>query len=60
MRRASIAVVVLAVLLSAGCARPTATPTLMKPFGVVETGIPELQKAMADGRVTSASSSSST
>ena len=53
MRRASIAVVVLAVLLSAGCARPTTTTTLMKPFGVVETGIPELQKAMIDGRVTS-------
>ena len=53
MRRASIAVVVLAVLLSAGCARPTATTTLMKPFSVVETRIPEMQKAMDDGRVTS-------
>src|SRR3989442_1006493 len=53
MRRVAVPVVVLAVLVSAGCARSMATPTMMTPFSVVETGIPELQKAMAEGRVTS-------
>jgi amidase len=49
MKRAAIAMAVLAVLFATGCA----TTTAKKPFGVVETGIPELQKAMTDGRVTS-------
>src|SRR5437773_1289980 len=52
MRRAAVPVFVLAVLCSTGCARSTAI-TMMTPFSVVETGIPELQKAMAEGRVTS-------
>ncbi len=49
MRRAAIPFFLLAVLLSTGCARPTAI-TMMQPFGVVETGIPELQKALAESR----------
>ena len=53
MSRVSIPIVVLAVLVSAGCARSMATSTSMRPFSVVETGIPELQKALADGRITS-------
>jgi len=53
MRRAAIPVFLLAVLLSTGCARAIATPTSAKPFDVLEAGIPELQNAMADGRVTS-------
>jgi len=53
MRRAAIPVFLLAVLLSTGCARSIATPTFAKPFDVLETSIPELQKALAEGRVTS-------
>jgi amidase len=41
------------VLAATGCAgRPWLTPA-GQPFGVVEVGIPELQRALADGRVTS-------
>jgi len=43
----------LSVLFSSGCAPSMGTTTLMRPFNVVEAGIPELQKAMAEGRVTS-------
>ena len=54
MTRAAVPLVVLAMLLLAGCATSKATPaTPAKPFTVVETGIPELQAALAGGRVTS-------
>ena len=53
MRRLALSSLLLAVLLSTGCARSMATGTGMTPFTVVETGIPELQKALAEGRVTS-------
>ena len=43
-------VIALALIAATGCARPMAT---FQPFGVVEAGIPELQKAMIEGRVTS-------
>jgi amidase len=42
--------VALALVAATGCARPMATS---QPFGVVEVGIPELQKALTEGRVTS-------
>jgi amidase len=48
--RTTLTMVALALVAAAGCARPMAT---FRPFGVVEVGIPELQQAMADGRVTS-------
>ncbi len=41
-----LAVLALAALVASGCARPL-------PFNVVETGIPELSRALADGRITS-------
>ena len=53
MRRAAALSFLVAVLLSTGCARSMATTAPMKPFTVVETGIPELQKALAEGRITS-------
>ncbi|HEU5195882.1 MAG TPA: amidase family protein, partial [Methylomirabilota bacterium] len=48
MTRSGVVAVALAMLLT-GCAGLGAG----KPFNVVETGIPELQKALADGRLTS-------
>ena len=43
-----------AAVLAAGCARPmTAGTRTATGFNVVETGIPEMQQAMAEGRVTS-------
>jgi hypothetical protein len=42
----------LAVVLSAGCARAMTPTTFAKPF-VVDTGIPDVQNALAEGRVTS-------
>ena len=53
MRRVVSLACLVAALLSTGCARSMATTTPTKPFSVIETGIPELQKAMAEGRVTS-------
>ena len=50
MTRAALPLLVLAVLMSTGCARLMAGG---KPFTVVEAGIPDLQKALADGRLTS-------
>ena len=50
MPRTSVWFVALALVAATGCARPMAT---FQPFGVVEVGIPELQKAMTEGRVTS-------
>src|SRR4029453_6527921 len=40
-------------LQTTGCARSMATTASTPAFTVVETGIPELQKALAAGRVTS-------
>jgi Asp-tRNA(Asn)/Glu-tRNA(Gln) amidotransferase A subunit family amidase len=55
MTRAVICILALASLIGAGCARPmsTAAPVGPKPFNVVETGIPDLRRAMAEGRITS-------
>src|SRR5215510_3626524 len=53
MRRAALPALLMAVLLSTGCARSMATTTPAKPVDVVEAGIPELQKALAEGRTTS-------
>jgi amidase len=50
MRRPALLGLALTVLVSLGCARPMAGT---RPFTVVETGIPELRQALADGRVTS-------
>jgi amidase len=47
----SLSALLLAVLVSAGCA--TATSREARPFTVVETGIPELQRALAEKRITS-------
>src|SRR5882762_7144235 len=48
-RSGVVAFVMTVVVLAGGCAGRLAG----KPFNVVETGIPELQKALADGRITS-------
>src|SRR5437867_4160252 len=54
MTRSGLAVFAMAVVVVAGCAGPMAAAGVAgKPFSVVETGIPELQKALADGRLTS-------
>jgi amidase len=54
MGRSGIVSVVMVALLAAGCAGRMAGATRAgQPFNVVETGIPELQKALAEGRVTS-------
>jgi amidase len=48
----SLAVIFLAAALAA-CSTNTTTSTSAAPFSVVETTIPEMQKAMQEGRVTS-------
>jgi amidase len=54
MRRASVLSVGLVLLMATGCAGRMATARRAgQPFNVVETGIPELQKALASGRITS-------
>jgi amidase len=53
MVRSSVVAVVLAALALAGCAARTAGGGQTGPISVVETSIPELQKALASGRVTS-------
>src|SRR5262249_41517937 len=53
MRSALFIRFLLAVLLLTGCARSMATTPVAKPLDVVEAGIPELQKALAEGRITS-------
>jgi amidase len=50
MRRPALLCLALAVLVSMGCARPMGGT---RPFTVVETGIPELRQALAEGRITS-------
>jgi amidase len=53
MTRSGAAAFALAVLMATGCAGPMAGASVAgRPFNVVETGIPELQKALAEGRVT--------
>ncbi len=51
MTRAAVPLVLLAMIVLTGCA--TATPPPATPFTVVEAGIPDLQAALASGRVTS-------
>jgi amidase len=54
MSGARVLALAAALLISAGCAGRMAPATRAgQPFNVVETGIPELQKALAEGRVTS-------
>src|SRR5499427_3178710 len=53
MRRVTTRVLLLAVVLSVGCARAMTPTTFAKPFDVVDAGIPDLQNALAEGRVTS-------
>ncbi|HEX2439333.1 MAG TPA: amidase family protein [Methylomirabilota bacterium] len=53
-RSAALGLVAVALLLVTGCAgRMSTAASAGRPFNVVETGIPELQKALAEGRVTS-------
>src|SRR4029450_9899405 len=52
MTRDGLSALALASLLAAGCASTSAPPTA-KPIDVVETGIPELQQALAEKRITS-------
>ncbi len=54
MGRSSVLVVGVALLMATGCAGRMATARLAgQPFDVVEVGIPELQRALAEGRITS-------
>ena len=55
MSRSRVLIVVAgSLLLASGCAgRMSRTASAGRPFNVVETGIPELQKALANGRITS-------
>src|SRR5262245_34223491 len=52
MNRSAFPSLALATLLAAGCAS-TSTTQAVKPMDVVETGIPDLQRALADKRITS-------
>jgi amidase len=52
MTRAAVSLVLLLLVLT-GCATSKVAPRGAKPFTVVEAGIPDLQAALADGRVTS-------
>jgi amidase len=52
MTRAAVPLVLLAMIVLTGCATSKAPPPAM-PFTVVEAGIPDLQTALANGRVTS-------
>jgi amidase len=53
MRRPTCAGFALGLLVTTGCAGPLAATLAGQPFNVVETGIPDLQRALAAGRVTS-------
>jgi amidase len=54
MGRSSVLVVGVALLMATGCAGRMATARLAgQPFDVVEVGTPELQRALAEGRITS-------
>src|SRR5262249_34105817 len=52
MIRSAFPFLAFATLLAAGCASTSATQAV-KPMPVVETGIPDLQRALADKRITS-------
>src|SRR5262245_16433618 len=52
MIRSMLFALALTVFLAAGCAS-TSAPPAAKPIDVVETGIPEMQKALAERRITS-------
>jgi amidase len=53
-RSSGLALVAVALLLATGCAgRISQAGSAGRPFNVVETGIPELQKALAEGHITS-------
>src|SRR5689334_20132872 len=53
-RSRTLGLVGVALLLVSGCAgRMSTAASVVRPFNVVETGIPELQKALAEGRITS-------
>ncbi len=45
--------ILFALLLTAACSAPPAAPPAAAPFSVVEASIPDMQKALAEGRVTS-------
>ena len=53
MTRAAVPLVLLAMIVLTGCATSKAAPPPAMPFTVVEAGIPDLQTALAAGRVTS-------
>jgi amidase len=54
MTRTGVLALAVAALMATGCAgRVSSAGSAGQPFNVVETGIPELQKALAEGRVTS-------
>jgi amidase len=54
MTRTGVLALAVAALMATGCAgRVSSAGFAGQPFNVVETGIPELQKALAEGRVTS-------
>jgi amidase len=53
MTRPAIVLFLLAVVVSTGCARTMTVTTSAKPFDVIDASIPDLQKAMSEGRVTS-------
>lgn len=54
MARTGVLALAVAALMATGCAgRVSSAGFAGQPFNVVETGIPELQKALAEGRVTS-------
>jgi amidase len=53
MTRPAIVLFLLAVVVSTGCARTMTVATSAKPFDVIDASIPDLQKAMSEGRVTS-------
>jgi amidase len=53
VKRPARAAFALGLLVTTGCAGPMAATLAGQPFNVVETGIPDLQRALASGRVTS-------
>ena len=53
MTRAAVTLVLLTMIVLTGCATSKTAPPPVMPFTVVEAGIPDLQTALATGRVTS-------
>src|SRR5262245_34282115 len=54
-RQSAIRLLALAVFIASGCARPLSTAMApdVRQFNVVEAGIPDIQKALSEGRLTS-------